>query len=46
MIIKSIVPPGPRWRPLPVGFVISEISGQRIEISSAERFWIWAPSCC
>ena len=39
MIIKSIVSPGPHWRPLPVGFVISELSGvnERSKPASRER---------
>gem|GEM_PF-5933920 len=45
MIIKSFVCPGINWRPLPVGFVISELSGKQTQTSAADRFWIWEPAC-
>ncbi len=37
VITKSLLCPGPHWRPLPVGFVVSEQSGQRTETGFGTR---------
>jgi len=45
MIIKLSYCPGPHWRLLPVEFVVSEKSGQRVATSTEDRFWFWDPAC-
>ncbi len=45
MILKSLVSPGPQWRLLPIGFVISGLTGKRTDVGINERYWIWDPAC-
>jgi len=45
MIVKSSVCPGPEWKPLPVAFVVSELTGQRTETAATDHFWLWEPVC-
>ena len=45
MILKSLESPGPQWRLLPIGFVISGSTGVRTEVGINERYWLWDPAC-
>ena len=45
MILKSLECPGPQWRQLPIGFVISGATGMRKEVGADERYWLWDPAC-
>ena len=45
MILKSLESPGPQWRLLPIGFVISGLTGVRTEVGINERYWLWDPAC-
>lgn len=45
MILKSCLCPGPQWCLLPVGFVVSGSTGERITLGASEHFWIYEPSC-
>ncbi len=45
VILKSLVCPGPQWRPLPIRFVISELSGKQTATGDGERYWILDSDC-